>query len=536
MTRIKISWLVLAMGVSLIGLVVFQISWIDNVISSNEQAFKNSVQNALQSVASKLEKREALEVTVDNFHTDFIYKSLANVDSNRVELIESTFEKKIVEIQDLVQDSSSRPEWMSFYFNSNDEPDGLKNTAVSISADISPDHNKVVYLGNDNDSTATVKLQYEKRLRQVAKKTEYVQLALRELFTGKKKLSDRISNSNLDSLITSGLADNGIELEFDYAVFDPVEGAVFPRDAAPEVMVSDLKATLYPNDVIGEVGYLYVSFPKQERYILSQVWFTLLSSLFFILIVLFCFGYAVRTIYLQKQLSEIKSDFINNMTHELKTPISTVALACEALRDKEIQSTGALMGRYLGIIDDENKRLGAQVEKVLQMAVIDRNDFKLKLEPVNVHEIIENALDKVALQVAGKEGRIEKELLAVHQNLTADRVHLTNIIFNLLDNANKYSKDAPDIKVTTKDTRSGIVIRVIDHGIGISREGVKRVFEKFYRVPTGNLHDVKGFGLGLSYVKSMVEAHGGQISVHSELKKGSEFEVFFPYELKNKTE
>lgn len=532
MTRMKISWLIIAMGVALVGLVVFQVSWLDNVIKSNEQAFKNSVQSALQSVASKLEKLEALEVTVDNFHTDFIYKSLSTVDSSRVELIESTFEKKIVEIQDLAQDSSNRPEWMSFYFNADVKEDGLKNTPVAVSEDFKPEDNQVIYLGDNNDSSQQSTI-YEKQLRRVAKKTEYVQLALKELFTGKRRLADRLALQDLDSLIRSSLVDNGIDLDFEYAVFDPLESAIIPQGAAAYLLDSELKASLFPNDVIGEVGYLYVSFPDQQEYILGQVWVTLLSSLFFILIVLFCFAYAVRTIYLQKELSEIKNDFINNMTHELKTPISTVALACEALRDPDIQNAETLKDRYLGIIDDENRRLGTQVEKVLQMAVIDRKDFELKLESINVHEVIENALDKIALQVSENGGELQKDLTAVKQNLQADRVHLTNIIFNLLDNANKYSGDNPYIKVKTEDQANGILISIIDHGVGISKEGLKRIFEKFYRVPTGNLHDVKGFGLGLSYVKSMVEAHGGEVSVVSELKKGSEFRVYLPYEQKN---
>ncbi|PIB36725.1 hypothetical protein BFP72_15615 [Reichenbachiella sp. 5M10] len=535
MARIKIRWLVLAMGGALVGLVVFQIAWLDNVIGSNEQAFKMNVQSAMESVASKLEKREALEVTVDNFHTDFMYKSLSNVDSSHVELIESTFEKKIIDIQDLVKDSTNRPEWMSFYFNSETGEEGLKSTEVKLSEDLNGNDNKVIYLGEDPDTVRTTKREYEKRLRHVAKKTEYVQLALRELFSGKRKLVDRLNTEDLDSLIASSLADKGVYLEFDYAVYDPLEGVVMHDKDGEKVLESDLKISLYPNDIIGEVGYLYVRFPHQKRYILGQVWMTLLSSLFFILIVLFCFSFAVHTIHKQKQLSEIKNDFINNMTHELKTPISTVALASEALRDPEIQSTASLKDRYLGIIQDENSRLGMQVEKVLQMAVIDRNDFELKLETINIHSIIENALDKSLIQVSSRGGRVSKELNAIKQELVADRVHLTNIIFNLLDNAAKYSQGTPEICVMTEDTAEGIVIKVRDHGIGMSRDGIKRVFEKFYRIPTGNLHDVKGFGLGLSYVKSMVEAHGGEISVQSELKKGSEFKVYFPYENKNKT-
>ena len=217
------------------------------------------------------------------------------------------------------------------------------------------------------------------------------------------------------------------------------------------------------------------------------------------------------------------------MTHEFKTPISTVSLACEALRDKQINYAEGMRERYLSIIHDENKRLGMQVEKVLQMAVIERKDFELKLETVNVHQIIEKALENVTIQVSKKGGRISKELSAINQTITADQMHLTNIIYNLLDNATKYSNNEPIIKVTTIDSAHGIFIKIIDKGIGMSKDVVNLIFEKFYRVPTGNLHDVKGFGLGLAYVKNMVEAHGGDIKVNSELEKGSEFTLYFPF-------
>ncbi|MEP2511476.1 MAG: HAMP domain-containing sensor histidine kinase, partial [Reichenbachiella sp.] len=189
--------------------------------------------------------------------------------------------------------------------------------------------------------------------------------------------------------------------------------------------------------------------------------------------------------------------------------------------------------RYLGNIHDENKRLGLQVEKVLQMAVIERNDFKLKLEEVNVHEIIEKAMANILIQVSNKGGNISKDLQALNQTITADQMHLTNIVYNLLDNANKYSLNEPTIKIMTIDNARGIMIKIIDKGIGMSKEVVNKIFEKFYRIPTGNLHDVKGFGLGLAYVKNMVEAHGGEIYVQSELKKGSEFTVFLPFQLNN---
>ena len=218
------------------------------------------------------------------------------------------------------------------------------------------------------------------------------------------------------------------------------------------------------------------------------------------------------------------------MTHEFKTPIATVSLACEALQDEQIVASGSMRNRYMKIITDENKRLGLQVEKVLQMATLDKQDFKLKVDKVNVHEIIEKVLANIDLQVQKRGGHVHKQLEAEFLVVEADEMHLTNIIYNLLDNANKYSPEHPEIVIKTKSSAKGIFINIIDQGIGMSREALNKIFDKFYRVPTGNLHDVKGFGLGLAYVKSMIEAHGGSITVKSEPKSGSNFEIYLPFE------
>ncbi|MEO9965240.1 MAG: HAMP domain-containing sensor histidine kinase [Reichenbachiella sp.] len=537
MNKVAIRWLIVAMGLSLVGLIVFQVYWIGSIVSANEEAFKRDAQDALTAVAQKLEKKEAMVVTVDNFHTNFAFKSPSDTDSTRVELIESTFEKKVIQVQDYAKDSINRPEWLSFYFDSEKDNPKLKNVSIRMKETLPDEPDAAIYImKGEVDSIISDNEEYQKRLKRIAKKSEYVQLAMHELFAGTKSLESRVDLNEADSLLKSSLLDRGIELQYDFGVFDPlVDKFTFERihDNRDELLNSDLRASLFPNDIMGEAGYLIVRFPDQQSYILSKIWVTLLSSLVFIIIILVCFSYAIRTIYRQKKLSEIKNDFINNMTHEFKTPISTVSLACEALRDDQIRNTKGLNERYLGIIHDENKRLGLQVEKVLQMAVIERNDFDLKLEEVNVHDIIEKAMSHIHLQVSSKGGNISKDLKAINQTVLADQMHLTNIVYNLLDNANKYSKDRPSIKIMTLDNAKGIVIKIVDQGIGMSKDVINRIFEKFYRVPTGNLHDVKGFGLGLAYVKSMIEAHGGDIQVQSELKKGSEFTVFIPYQLNN---
>lgn len=247
------------------------------------------------------------------------------------------------------------------------------------------------------------------------------------------------------------------------------------------------------------------------------------------LILLFAFSYFIFTIIRQKKLSTIKNDFISNMTHEFKTPISTISLASEMLGDESIVKTPEKQKRFLKMIKDENKRLSVLVESILQTAILDKGEFKLKLNELDIHEIITTAINNTNLLVEQRNGKIVTNLNATKTRLMADRVHLTNIVFNLIDNAIKYSKEIPEITITTNDSSNGINIIVKDNGIGISKENQRKIFDKFYRVPTGNVHNVKGFGLGLSYVQAVVNKHGGEITVHSELGKGSIFTIFLPY-------
>jgi two-component system phosphate regulon sensor histidine kinase PhoR len=254
----------------------------------------------------------------------------------------------------------------------------------------------------------------------------------------------------------------------------------------------------------------------------------LTGSAILVLVIIFSFYYTVSTILKQKKLSDVKNDFINNMTHELKTPISTVSLASEMLSDSSIEKSKERSDHYIRIIKEENQRLGLLVENILQTAVLDKGQFKLRMQEVDLHEIIDRAISNIRLQVEKREGEIHLEKNAKDNILNADRVHLTNIIYNLVDNALKYSEHKPNIKIATENINGGIQISISDNGIGISKENQKKIFDTFYRVPTGNIHNVKGFGLGLSYVKAAVEKHQGTVRVESEIGKGSTFKIFIP--------
>jgi len=269
-------------------------------------------------------------------------------------------------------------------------------------------------------------------------------------------------------------------------------------------------------------------FPQEKRFLITQLWQTMSVSMFLIIVIILTFAYTLIAILKQKKISEMKNDFINNMTHEIKTPIATISLACEALGDKDIIKSEKVYNNYIHVINEENKRLGSLTERILQSAKLEKGQIILKKEELDVHEIITDAIKNIKLQVENRGGKIRTRFNATESILMADHDHITNVIFNLLDNAIKYTLNIPEIIISTENSYSGILISVKDNGTGISKSNQKKIFEKLYRIPTGNIHNVKGFGLGLSYVKAIVEQHEGKISIESELNKGTSFIIYLP--------
>ncbi|MCB0630242.1 MAG: HAMP domain-containing sensor histidine kinase [Saprospiraceae bacterium] len=296
---------------------------------------------------------------------------------------------------------------------------------------------------------------------------------------------------------------------------------------------SGYEVTLFRQDEIPP-GMLMIYFPTKASAVWSSIMPNLLGTLFFTVIILLCFAYTIFIILRQKKVSEMKNDFINNMTHEFKTPIATISLAADSITSPMVSSHPDKLLRFANIIKQENKRMNSQVEKVLQMAVIDKREFSLKLTDVNLHDVIHHAVENITLQIEKKDGTVATELEANQPIVQGDLTHISNIINNLLDNANKYSPEQPEITVSTHNRSNGVEVVVADKGIGMTKEARKHIFDKFYRVHTGNLHDVKGFGLGLSYVKAIMTAHKGQVDVKSELGKGSSFILFFPFQVEHR--
>lgn len=380
------------------------------------------------------------------------------------------------------------------------------------------------------DST-TGMIHYTNTGTNVTSKNKMMNELMQELFSFGQPLSleERLPQQILDSIIDRVLITNGIKAKFKFGVFNEFGDLLYANTASKDKLLeSKYQIELFPMDLFGSRFYLLMDIPDERGIVIRSMWMMLGFSALFLLTIIFAFYYTISTIVKQKKLSMIKNDFINNMTHELKTPISTISLACEALSDADIGKTETSRERFVSMISEENKRLGTLVESVLQSAVIERGELKLKKSKVVLDKVIENAVQHINIQVQKKGGSLTINNQAPNTSIHADKVHISNVFYNLLDNAIKYTADTPEIKIEVTKLVGGVLIKIKDNGIGIAKEHQAKVFEKLYRVPTGDRHDVKGFGLGLSYVKSIVENHEGEISLESSLGKGSTFIIFLP--------
>ena len=340
-------------------------------------------------------------------------------------------------------------------------------------------------------------------------------------------VNSEVDASLLEFLLRSEFEKRSIRADFEYGVYDCNSekmkyGDYVPMQSAGE-KVSNSKLPAWSDYAY----YFGVQFPNHEAHILNQMGIWSFSSGVLLIVIVF-FGYTLFIILKQKRLSEIQKDFINNMTHEFKTPISTIAVSTEVLKDPAITQHPERLLNYTTIIEKENARLRQQVERVLQVAQMDKEDIGLRKEKVDVHSVIEEAIRNTSGALSEKQGSISCALTATHHTVEADRMHLTNVLYNLIDNAIKYCTGAPHIVIRTLDSGKSLLLEVHDNGIGISPENQKRVFQKFFRVPTGNVHDVKGFGIGLNYVKTIIESHKGSINLQSVLGNGSVFKIVLP--------
>lgn len=537
-TRKKLNYIIFLMSIALIGLVGLQIYWVNISLQVKKERFNQDVHEALANLVKKLEKRETAFVVESKFlkgvrrnsaglnyyfrsksshpKVNYFHEPNCPLDSNLPDSCRFTYSEKIKSSDISTIDIQRRGDGGStLYISTREANPGKKSTLQNFK--ISKDSGRIIRI-----------------------KSKMVSLVMDELIDRPKNLRERITRDLLDSLLNIELIAKGIDIpyEFDVVGFQGNKSHYYVFQNEPALSLHPQKSALlkakyatmlFPNDLHPQNNKLLINFPEEQSFMLKKMWAVLASAFVFIALIIFCFTFAVNTILKQKKMSDMTKDFINNMTHEFKTPIATVSLACQAMQDPDVQQLPNQMNRYLHMVKEENDRLGQQVEKVLQIARLDREDFKLNITEVDVHQSITKAIRNIHIQVEKRGGILNTELQAEQTHIHADEMHLTNMIINLLDNANKYSPSTPEITIQTQNNDRGIKVMISDKGQGISKEMINKVFDKFYRVPTGNVHDVKGFGLGLSYVKTMVDAHQGEIQVKSEPTKGSTFTLFFPY-------
>jgi signal transduction histidine kinase len=415
--------------------------------------------------------------------------------------------------------------------------DSLKQNIKRVKADISIDSlsefltHDIVYDADFSDTTLSGS---DKRYFIIEKARDlneaFVKLAY-EIETAPPPISERLKKVPLFEILSDEMFNKGIHSPFEYGVMSISDTASFPLKSDHfDTQNIDKKyvVSLFPNELVKESHFLIIQFPGRNVHILKSISWALAGSLLLTLVILATFSITISMILRQKKLSDIKSDFINNMTHEFKTPIATISLAVDSITNPKIIGKKDEVIYYSDIIREENQRMNNQVESVLRMSLLDKHDLEFNFELHDVHALIRKAADKVELLLRDRNGKISMNLEAADAILSVDADHFTNAILNLLDNAIKYSEDNPIIELMTRDIPGGLYISIRDHGMGMSKEVTHRIFDKFYRKSTGNIHNIKGFGLGLSYVKAIVDAFGGSISVKSEPGKGSIFEMSLP--------
>jgi len=506
------------MAIALVGLSWFQLYWINSAIELSRERFEKDALESMITVVQKLERNEMAVVATNSFA--FFGSSTELHDTSEI-----VVDYRLSAESDTINEK--------VWFKSNDN----QIVKLVIVGDSSNEIHEFVgdtsFTSGDVEITASIisDSAYGKAtIERLHKKRKVFTRVVEEMMFHEVGQAQRVHPDVIDSLLRIEFHSHGIYIAYDFGIIDTQEKAfkVIKTMDKESLENSTLTAPLFPNDILGNSLSLIVNFPDKNQYLISQVWASLLTSLVFILIIIGTFSYVVYKIIHQKKLADLKNDFINNMTHEFKTPIATVSLATEALLEEKVYSSRETMLRYIGVIQEESKRLGSQVEKVLQLASMDKNNLTLSKKNNSIKDLLESAVDRARFQVEERKGSITVSLPPDNTKVLVDETHFSNAIFNILDNAIKYSKNGPQIDINTLVKKNNVTIEIKDQGIGLTQEQQKHIFDKFYRVPKGNVHDVKGFGLGLNYVKYVIEGHDGEIKVESRLNKGSRFIISLP--------
>ena len=542
--------LIALMGISILGIVIVQLVWMNNAIRVKNELFDRSVNDALNSATNRLENIQDLRLMnhfamadsshIRNFESFpprsprpafpgrrpkriFIPKSPGNPSSKQIEMIVKAAKRQGFQYRFSSKRDSTKK--------------GVEENIIIINKDSALKNMDSVYdLGFQPFDSLALELNQLKDLN--GQLRQRINIKTRRLKRMANKVVEEITSwgenelpiDQINDILKKELVDRGIPIPFECGIIgDSVISKKTQKADSVLLAQSNYKVNLLPNDIIQKNLRLSVYFPQKDSFIYKTLNWLLLISLIFSIIVVVTFGFSIYFILKQKKISEMKSDFINNMTHEFKTPIATISVAADSIVNLKIIDNPERIRYFIEMIKKENARMNQQVEDILTIASLDKKDFQFKWQAVNLHEVIEDAIQSIVLQVEKKGGSVTSALLAANPVATSDSSHFANMIYNLLDNANKYSPNIPYIHISTRNTGIGVLISIEDKGIGMTKTVQNRIFERFYRQASGNIHNVKGFGLGLSYVKAVVEANRGTIAVQSEPGKGSRFEVFIPF-------
>lgn len=497
MRKSTIWLLAVVMAFAFAGLLFLQVKYVSIILKKSSEQFNETVKRCVHQVSKNLEldeTRRYLEEDLSRENNYFYQNNQSAQDLNQV-ITHEQYNK--IQITD---SNGSVHQYQLHTLSGKITP--LSSLTKKQSA------NSIINTSRDLQKTLKRRYQYQNGLMN--------EVILSILYTANlMPIEERVDFKKLNNYLKTEFINNGLNLPFIFSVINKDGNIVYQSGEIP--LVSDvITQVLFPNDPPSKQNYLRVYFPTKGDYISSSVTF-IVPSILFSLILLVTFVFTIFIVFRQKKLSEMKNDFINNMTHELKTPVSTISLAAQMLKDSDITKSPDVFKHISGVINDETKRLGFLVEKVLQMSLFERQKAALKLKEVDANDLLASIANTFALKVEKYGGSIDIDLQAEDSDIYVDEMHVTNVLFNLLDNAVKYRQtDVPlTLMARTWNENGKLMISIEDNGIGIKKEYLKKVFDRFFRVPTGNVHDVKGFGLGLAYVRKIVEDHKGTIRAES---------------------
>jgi two-component system phosphate regulon sensor histidine kinase PhoR len=520
--------LVVMMSLSLIGIIFVQAYHINNTVKNEEEQFTYKVKRVLSTTSTAIEEREYKEYAFK--FRELMAKKGVKVDTTDIRNLwivqdDLNSNETLIYKNGILEENFKVPSFIDIGL------DSINFTIISNERETRISSRNKSKMIDGNDLNQSLEISPEDLLMQSVQISRSKEVMFETAYKDMAKRSPihlRVSRRELSELLLNKLEENNIEIDFEYAIYHKDLATKVQTDNFELIEESTFGVPIFLDNNNESEYSLYVNFPERRKFILSSIIGMALLSIIFTSIIIIAYTSAIYQLIKQRKISQIKTDFINNMTHEFKTPIATINLALDAIRNPKVIGDEEKVKRYLQMIKDENKRMHAQVENVLRISKLEKNELNISKDRFDLHDIIEDAISHIELIVENREGDIETHLEAQLSTVLANETHFTNVIVNILDNAVKYSDDKPKIKVVTENIGNSILLKISDQGNGMPKSVQNRVFEKFFREHTGDVHNVKGHGLGLAYVKRIVIDHSGHVSVESEKGKGSTFTIKLP--------